>query len=355
MFFRLVVASFLTAFFLCFLSLPYVMDLATRHNILAQPGERKIHKVPIPTIGGLSLCFGFTVSVLLYTPMPQQVFGFFGRETLGILLGGLVMTGVGFLDDWLDLKPFQKMAGQMLAFLVAWSFGIGMKYITSFDGNLVILPTMTLPGGAEFPIVSFVLTFLWTVGLSNMLNFIDGVDGLAGGVAAISALVLLLLAVDKGLHSLAYMLAALVGVSVAFLRYNFFPARVFMGDCGALFVGFTLACISVQGAMKGPTLVAFITPVVVLGIPILDGTFSVIRRLFSGKSVSVADRKHIHHRLLDRGLTQKQVALAMYGVAIFLGVVSLFISSRVPLVMYFILLLTVLYALYRVMKRVTLG
>ncbi len=355
MFFRLVVASFLTAFFLCFLSLPFVMDLAYRHKLLAQPGERKIHTVPIPTIGGLSLFLGFAVSVLLYTPMPREIFGFFGRETLGILLGSLVMVSVGLWDDWLDIRPLVKLLGQTMAFLVAWSFGIQVEYVTKLDGSLMLLPSMALPGIGDFPVVSFVVTYVWMVGLSNMLNFIDGVDGLAGGVTAISALVLLLLAVDKQMHSLAYMLAALVGVSLAFLRYNFYPAKVFMGDCGALFVGFLLACISIQGAMKGPTVVAFLTPVVVLGIPLLEGATSVVRRLAKGQGVAVADRKHIHHRLLDRGLTQKQVALVMYGVAIVLGVVALFISSNVPLVMYFIMLLTGLYALYRVLKRVTFG
>lgn len=354
--YRLMVASFLTAFFICFLAMPFVMDLANRYKILAQPGARKIHKVPIPTIGGLSLFAGFAIPVLLFTPMPKEIFGFFGRETTGILLGCLVMVGVGLIDDWVDIRPAFKLAGQLVAFFVIWSFGIRIEYITNLSGELVILPDWEIPGVGRIPLVAMGATFLWTVGLSNMLNFIDGVDGLAGGVSGISALVLFLLAISQGMHSLALMMAALVGSCVGFLRYNFYPAKVFMGDCGALFIGFLLASVSIQGAMKGPTFVAFLTPVVVLGIPILDGTFSIFRRLLSGSSVGVADKKHIHHRLLEKGLTQKQVALALYGVAIALGLVALFISSgKQPLALYFIMLLTACFALYKITKRLTHG
>lgn len=369
--YRLMVASFLTAFFIAFLSMPYLMDLANKLNIQAQPGARKIHAKPIPTIGGLGIFLGVFVAVLLYTPAEREFLGFFSKETIGILLGSLVMVAVGFLDDWKDIRPSRKLMGQFLAFLVVWSFGIRIEYLSKPNGELFVLdvyfknlglPNLDIPGVGvitHLNILSMILTFLWTVGLSNMLNFIDGVDGLAGGVTSISALVLLLLnlgrpqALQGDLHYLNYMLAALIGGSLGFLRYNFHPAQIFMGDCGALFIGFMLACISIEGAMKGPTFIAFLTPVVVMGIPILDGTFSIFRRLVSRTKVSVADKKHIHHRLLERGLNQKQVALTLYGVSIGLGVLALVFSKMAPMVFYFFMVLTGLYTIYRLVKRVT--
>jgi UDP-GlcNAc:undecaprenyl-phosphate GlcNAc-1-phosphate transferase len=273
--------------------------LAFRLGAVAHPGERRIHSEPTARLGGLAMYLGFGLSAALFSTNPA---------TLGLLLSAAVITTLMVFDDLGGVRPIIKLVFQVAASLLAIVvFGISIKFI-GLPGHLVILSVA----------VSIPLTLLWFVGLQNTINLIDGVDGLAAGVVAIVAATLLLAAINRGETDTVILAGALIGACIGFLFFNWHPARVFMGDSGSNFLGFTLAALSVLSVSKGAIVPALVVP---LAIPIVDTGWAIVRRRLRGRSIAAPDTEHLHHRLLDFGLSPRETAVVFYfGTAIFAAV-----------------------------------
>jgi UDP-GlcNAc:undecaprenyl-phosphate/decaprenyl-phosphate GlcNAc-1-phosphate transferase len=276
--------------------------LAFRLGAVAQPGERRIHSEPTARLGGLAMYLGFGLSAALFSTNPA---------TLGLLLSAAVITTLMVFDDLGGVRPIIKLVFQVAASLLAIVvFGISIKFI-GLPGHVV---TLSLA-------VSIPLTLLWFVGLQNTINLIDGVDGLAAGVVAIVAATLLLAAINRGETDIVILAGALIGACIGFLFFNWHPARVFMGDSGSNFLGFTLAALSVLSVSKGAIVLALVVPLAALAIPIVDTAWAIVRRRLRGRSIATPDTEHLHHRLLDFGLSPRETAVVFYfGTAIFAAV-----------------------------------
>jgi len=241
------------------------------------------------------------------------------RLLIGLSLGGTVAFAVGFADDYIksrggDLSAAPKFLGQILAASLLFFAGVQVQFLSNpFSGGLVFLPTAA----------SFFVTVTWVVGVTNLINFMDGLDGLACGLVNIAALTMAVVSYFMGQPTTLLVSLVLVGVTTGFFRYNFSPARAFMGDAGAYFLGFMLAAVSVEGAFKSATLVGLLIPILVLGLPIADTIFNIVRRFLSGKPVYVADKGHTHHRLLQAGLSHRQTVLVMYLISICFSLTAL--------------------------------
>jgi UDP-GlcNAc:undecaprenyl-phosphate/decaprenyl-phosphate GlcNAc-1-phosphate transferase len=306
------VQAYLGAFFssliITYLVTPLVRKTAIKIGAIDNPGIRRINTHPVPTIGGIGIYIGFLVGVLLTMSLD--------RVLTGILLGSTLILMVGVLDDLYELSPRMKLLGQLLAACILIIFGIKVEFITNPLGGMIYLGYWGIP-----------LTILWTIGITNTLNLVDGLDGLAAGISAIAALILFFVGLQEGQVIAAILAIALAGSTLGFLKYNFNPAEIFMGDTGAMFAGFILAAISVSGALKSAAAVTLVVPFLALGVPIFDTVFAIIRRLYNGKPISKADNGHIHHRLLALGMNQRQAVLSVYGVSIGLGLLALIINA----------------------------
>jgi len=259
------------------------------------PNDRKIHTSPVPRLGGvaiwLSTIITFLILVLISWDYPYK------NCLSGILLGGSMMFLLGFVDDLYDLNPKFKLAIQTGAAIIAFLLGVRIDALFNPFGAPIVLG-----------IWSFPLTMLWLVGISNAMNFIDGVDGLAGGVSTISAVTLCIVALYTQQPISALVAVILAGAMLGFLLFNFHPAKIFMGDSGALFSGFTLAALSVTGVLKTVT-VTMLLPIMILAVPIMDISYSVLRRIFKGANPFIADSEHIHHKLIKAGLSHNRTVL----------------------------------------------
>jgi len=277
--------------------------LAFRLGAVAEPGERRIHREPTARLGGLAIYLGFGISAALFST---------NGATLGLLLSAAVITTLMVFDDLGGVRPLLKLVFQVVASLLAIAvFGISIHFIGLPGGHLVNLSLA----------VSIPLTLVWFVGLQNTVNFMDGVDGLAAGVVAIVAATLLLAAINRGETDIVILAGALIGACIGFLFFNWHPARVFMGDSGSNFLGFTLAALSVLSVAKGTVVLALVVPLAALAIPIVDTAWAIVRRRLRGKSIATPDTEHLHHRLLDFGLSPRETALVFYfGTAIFAAV-----------------------------------
>lgn len=276
---------------------PLVRLAAVRTGFVELPSERRIHKEPLPLGGGVALFAAFWTTVLAALP--------FERDLLGLAIASALILLVGLIDDAVELRWYVKLAGQVAAAAIAIGCGIKIEFVTHpLSGETVYIGWWGVP-----------LTLLWLVALANMVNLIDGLDGLAAGVSTIASLPLFLIAASLGRWEAALMTVALGGAAFGFLPYNFNPARIIMGDSGAMFLGFTLGAISVEGALKGATTLAFVVPILALGLPIFDTVFSIARRIAGGRPFYMADRDHLHHRLLALGLSQRQAVLTLYALS----------------------------------------
>lgn len=289
---------------------PLIKVLARKVGAMDIPKDaRRMHKIPIPRMGGLAIFIGFMVSFL--------IFGEMSREIRGILLGAVIIVILGVLDDILTLPALPKFAVQIVAAIIVVLHGCRIDHFMGF-----VLPAW----------LSYVVSVIWIVAITNAVNFIDGLDGLAAGVSAISAgamlVVALLLVPDQTAMLSAIMLAALVGGCVGFIPYNFNPATIFMGDTGSTFLGFMLSSISIYGLFKTYAVISFAVPFLVLGLPIFDICFAVIRRVSKGQSPMHADRGHVHHRLIDMGFSQKQAVAISYMISAILGLAAVVLTDR---------------------------
>src|ERR671931_1862484 len=283
------------AFAIVVLLTPAVGGMARLLGVVDEPGTRRLNRRAVPRLGGLALFFGIFVPALAFLPL--------GRETKGLLLGAAVATTVGAIDDFRGLVWWEKLGGQLAAAAIPTGFGIWVHRFT-----FPVLGVHALPEWVGVP-----LTVLWIVAIMNMVNFLDGLDGLAAGVCAISGFTFCLIALSLGRAEPAVVAAIVFGACLGFLRHNFYPARIFMGDSGALLLGFILGALSIQGLLKTAALATLLFPLLILAVPILDTSFVVAKRLKHRQPVYVADRYHLHHRFMNIGFSQPRAALYMWG------------------------------------------
>ena len=294
-----------------YLSTPFVKKLAFKIGAVDVPKDnRRMHKKPIPRLGGLAIVIAFLLCTFLFVKLEKQM--------QGILLGAIIILVVGVLDDCMALPALPKFFAQIAAATIVVMHGCEIRYVTN-PFSVVPLDLGWLAGP---------VTVFWIVLMTNAINFIDGLDGLAVGVSGISTGTMLVIAMLLGEESVAVVLAALLGACIGFIPYNFNPAQIFMGDTGSTFLGFVLASISVQGLFKMYAVISFMVPFLILGVPFFDVSFAVIRRLAKGQNPMTADRGHIHHRLIDMGLSQKQSVAIVYMLTGVLGLAAVLLANN---------------------------
>ncbi|MDD2422442.1 MAG: MraY family glycosyltransferase [Heliobacteriaceae bacterium] len=316
----------LAAFVFVFFLTPLVRSLAFRVGAVDVPTGRKVHHEVMPRLGGLAIGAGFMLAVaglMFWRP------DFYHPEVIGLLAGGGIIIALGVIDDIYDLPARVKLLGQIGAAMAVIPFGISVDFITNPLG----------PDTLEVGWLSVPITVFWIIGVTNAVNLIDGLDGLAAGIAAIAATTLSVVAWTQGQMVVAYLALVLAGTAVGFLKYNFYPARIFMGDTGAMFLGFGLACLSIMGLAKVATVMSVFVPILIIGIPILDTGFAILRRYQKGQPIFQADKDHLHHRLLALGFSHPQTVLIIYGVNLALGVTAIVLTTVSTAQSVFILIL----------------
>ncbi len=307
---------FLGGALLSLLATPMVVRLARVFNIMDRPGIRKIHATAVPRIGGLAILFAtlsLSIPMLAMDNEIGRAFRNIQGQVAALLVGGLFMFLVGLVDDIRDLKVRYKLLAQIIAAAGVCAVGIRIDEI-SIDGWVTF----------EFHWLAWPITMFWIIGITNAVNLIDGLDGLAAGITAVTCGVITIFALYTGQTVMAILMLALLGSLTGFLFYNFNPAKVFLGDCGTMFLGFVLAVSSVMCMMKSSTLVGLALPALALGIPIFDTFFSILRRFAERRSIFAPDRSHIHHRLLDKGIEHRHVVILMYLVTLLAAGLGMF-------------------------------
>lgn len=318
---------FLVSMILSFGFTPIVRKLAFKVNAVSIPkDERRIHTKAMPLMGGLAIYAAFLITLILKkgSVTPHQV---------GIIAGATIIVIEGIIDDIKVLKPWQKLVFQFAAALCLLCSGIKIDNITN--------PFDKIDLSLGLGLLSYPLTILWVVGITNALNLIDGLDGLAAGIALISAITIFIISILFQRTEAAVFTCILSGAILGFLPYNFNPASIFMGETGAALLGFLLAAISMEGAIKSATAFAITVPILALGLPIYDTLFAMIRRKVNGKPIMEGDRGHLHHRLLDLGLTQRQAVIIMYLISAILGGIAI-IAMQIDTVRSYFLFITVI-------------
>ena len=287
--------GFLAALAIVLVLTPIVGQVARILGAVDQPGERRrLHRLPVPRLGGLALFLGIFIPALAFLTLDSAY--------RSILLGAALATTVGMVDDFRGLPWWAKLGGQLAAAAVPVGFGVTIDRFT-----FPFLGIQQLPNAA-----GIVLTLVWIVAIMNMVNFLDGLDGLAAGICGISGITFAVIALSLGKPDAAVLSAIVAGGCLGFLRHNFYPARIFMGDSGALLLGFTLATVSIQGLLKTAATVALFFPLFTLAVPILDTSFVVARRLLHGERIYAADQAHLHHRFLRRGFSQRRAVVYLW-------------------------------------------
>ena len=291
-----------------YLVTPLIERAALRLGAVDIPERRKVHDAPVPCLGGVAMFIGFAVALVFQVVaeryLPWQA-GILTRDwTLaGVAVGATLIFLVGVADDLYDLSPLGKAAGQLLAGAVLIAAGVSVEFMGNpVGGGLLYLGIWSIP-----------VTLFWVLGFTNTVNFIDGLDGLAAGVCAISATTFFVFAVQTGQTTAAVLCVIFVGVCVGFLKHNFHPAKIFMGDSGSMLLGFMLGAIAIQGVMKSIAAIALLVPILIMGVPIFDAAFAILRRVKNRQPITMADRGHIHHRLMHKGFSHTQTVIVIYA------------------------------------------
>ncbi|MED1783434.1 MraY family glycosyltransferase [Brevibacillus fortis] len=307
--------SFLLSFCIVMVLIPPLAKLAFRLDFVDKPRkdvERKIHREPIPLTASYAIFVGFAASFLLFSKESTG-------QTIAVLSGSLLLLIIGTIDDWYktqgkDFSALPKLIVQVSAAVIVYMSGITFSgFYNPLSGEYILLPEW----------LQFILTILWIFGVTTVINFSDGMDGLAGGLSAISAGTLFVVALVKGQSTSAIMAISLIGVALAYLRYNKPPAKIFMGDAGATFLGFILAVIALDGAFKQATVLSLFIPILALGVPIFDNLFVVTKRFLQGKPIYQADASQVHYRLLRSGLNPKQVVTFLCLISVCFSLTSI--------------------------------
>lgn len=314
------VTAILLAFGIALLVTPLVKKLAFKCGAVDRPNQRKVHHKLMPRLGGLAIYLSFVAAVCVTQNINWQV--------VGLICGGSLIVLLGFIDDTRGVSPRVKLAGQVLAACAVIPFGLEVKFLTGpFSSEEIALGLFSIP-----------VTVLWLVSVTNAVNLIDGLDGLAGGTSFIALLTLAAAVgieitrngVYPGQVDAVVLALILAGAVLGFLRYNFYPARIFLGDSGSMFLGFSVAVLSIMGLAKGATFISVIIPVVILGIPLLDTVFAIIRRYNGHKPIFQPDKEHLHHKLMEMGLSHRQVVLCIYAVNVVLGLSAIVLTLITP-------------------------
>ncbi|RNB61585.1 undecaprenyl/decaprenyl-phosphate alpha-N-acetylglucosaminyl 1-phosphate transferase [Brevibacillus gelatini] len=309
------ILGFLTSLIVSFIATPYVKKLAEKIGAVDAPNQRKVHTRIMPRMGGLAIYLGYLAAFFLFVPYASM------SEMLGIFIGSTIVMAVGMLDDKYQLSPKWKLIGQLIATaIVVIPFGlkigvVNLPYSGSIDFSSGWLFWLAIP-----------ITMFWIVGVTNAVNLIDGLDGLSAGVSAIAAGTMGVMALLMDDYKVATYCFVLLGAILGFLYFNFHPARLFMGDTGSLFLGFNLAALSIMG-FKEALFVSFIIPIVVLGVPLWDTFFAIVRRIVNKKPISSPDKGHLHHCLLNMGLSHRSTVLTIYSISIFFGTMAILLTK----------------------------
>ena len=314
-------------FLIAIVGTPLVRSLAFRVGAVDHPNARRINKKPMPSAGGLAIFLAFVLATLVFMPMiiQKDVWHIsYLRYILPVVVGGAIVALTGFIDDIFELKPLPKMLGIVIGAVIVWAF-------TDFRFDSFKIPF----GGPVIqfgPVLTLILTVLWIAAITNAINLIDGLDGLVGGVSIISLMTMGVISYfflyDTDIF-LTMTIFVLVAAIMGFFPYNYHPAIIYLGDTGALFIGFMIGVLSLQG-LKNATAVAILSPVIILGVPIVDTVVAIVRRKLSGRSAMEADKMHLHHRLLAMGFTHRGAVLVVYAIATLFSLIALLlnVSSR---------------------------
>lgn len=305
--------TFILAFLIAMAFSPIAIKVAYKIGAIDVPKDgRRMHTHAMPRFGGLAIFMGTMCSMMAFLTYDRQI--------VGVMIGGTLMYILGVIDDLKNLPAKVKFVGQIAIACLMYAWGLKIDFLTNFfgEGNLVF---------ADGPVAIF-LTVIWIVGITNTVNLIDGLDGLAAGTSAISALCLAYVAYIFGQYLPAAAFLALAGGILGFLPFNFYPAKIFMGDGGSLFLGFMLSALSIVGLTKGAAVIAFSVPIFVLGLPIFDTAFAIFRRLMNHRPIMEADRGHLHHRLMNLGYGQRRATLMLYGLSAIVGISAVMFSRN---------------------------
>lgn len=301
-------AAFLVAMITSLVITPFVIKLAHKIGAVDKPNQRKVHMKIMPRLGG--------VAIFLGTIAGFFVGGLYSEKITGIIVGACIIIFVGILDDKYELSAKYKLAGQLLAAAAVVGSGLTIDHLT--------IPFL---GHFDLSFWAYPVTVFWIVGITNAINLIDGLDGLSAGISSIVIATIAILAGVAGKPLILMLSLILLGSTLGFLFHNFHPAKIFMGDTGALFLGYSIAILSVLGLYKSVTLFSFIVPVIILGVPIFDTTYAIIRRIVNKKPISSPDKSHLHHRLLALGLSHRNTVLVIYAFGILFSLSAILFST----------------------------
>ena len=308
----LYIAAFASAFAISMVATPFAKKVSEKLGAIDYPKARGMHTKPMPRLGGIAIVLGFMITVLVLYRFVNDINI---KHFCGFIAGAIVIVGVGIVDDSRQLPARVKLVFQIIAALLVIGSGIRI--------NVVMWPVTTYLQKLSAPI-----TLIWIIGITNAVNLIDGLDGLAAGVSSIASICLMVLCILTGTESAVVFTAALAGSCLGFLPRNFNPAEIFMGDTGGTFLGYVLAVTSIMGVFKGYAVLALVVCLLSIGLPIFDTLCAMLRRAATHKPIMQADRGHLHHKLIDRGYTQKQAVLIMYGISLVLAILAIIIAIK---------------------------
>lgn len=301
----------LISFLVTLVVTPLAIKIAPKIGGVDIPKDnRRVHTRPVPRVGGIAIYAGVVVAVLLFMPHSMKI--------IGILIGGTIIFVLGLIDDIKELPAILKLAGQIAAASVVFGFGIRIEFLSIFNFERFDMDL----------VVAYICTLIWFIAITNTINLIDGMDGLAAGVVAIGSCCIAYVAYIHGTYHQVLPMMAVAGACIGFLPWNFYPAKTFMGDCGSQFLGFMIGAFSILGLVKSATVVALFIPLLVLGLPLFDTGYAIIRRLIRRKPIMEADKEHIHHSFLKSGMGQRRSVLCMYGICAIMGTASVLLSRQ---------------------------
>lgn len=311
--------AFITAFLITLVLTPVAIKVAPKIGAMDIPKDnRRMHKKPIPRFGGIAMFFGIIAAILLFVPMDSQL--------MGLVIGAVLIFILGLVDDFKNLRPKIKFAGQIVCAVIVWFYTLRINGMANFLGFG--------PAYIRFPDwLSLFVTVFWIVGITNAVNLVDGLDGLAGGVTCIACLSSAYLSNYTGRTEAVVMMLAIAGATIGFLIYNFNPAKIIMGDAGSLLLGFLLATVSLYGVSptKSVTLFSAVVPVLILFLPIFDTSYAIFRRAINHRPIMEADKGHLHHRIMALGFGQKRTVLALYSISGIMGIAGVVWTMKMKL------------------------
>ena len=308
------VLNLIVAFIISLILVPLNRKLSIKLGVVSYPRERDAHKEPTPRMGGLSVVISFVVSVIIFMFFTQDINI---TKCIFITIGAIVLGVVGVIDDIYQIKPYQKMAGQIIAITLAIIGGVNVRFLVYETPGIIAILVKCL---------NIFGTYFWTLGMINAINLIDGLDGLSSGVSTIAAISFMVIAVTNG-NTLAMLLAvSIAGATLGFLAYNFHPAKIFIGDTGSMLLGYTLALIALETGFEYLNVVCFAAPIAILAVPIFDTAYAIIRRIINRIPITEADKNHTHHKLMRKGFKYRTVVLILYAFCILFGFTGVCIS-----------------------------